>query len=132
MCDLLCKLDASKAGGPDEVPARLLKEGASWLAKPLATLLTLSLSQGCLPRDWTSSNITPVFKKGNKHLITNYRPICLTSTVVKLLERLVHCQLTEFLERNNKLSPFQHGFQKGHSCQTQLLETVHKWACCLD
>ena len=130
--DLLCKLDVTKAAGPDEVPARLLREGAVWLAKPLATLFTLSLSQGCLPSDWTSANITPVFKKGNKHLITNYRPISLTSTVVKLLERLVHCQLTDFLESNNKLSPLQHGFRTGHSCQTQLLETVHKWACCLD
>ena len=65
--DLLCKLDVSKAAGPDEVSARLLKEGALWLAKPLATLFTLSLSQGCLPSDWTSANITPVFKKGNKH-----------------------------------------------------------------
>ena len=112
MYDLQCKLDISKAAGPDEVSARLSKEGALCLTKPLATLFTLSLSQGCLPSDWTSANISPVIKKGNKHLVTNYRPISLTSTVVKLLERLVHCQLTHFLERKNKLSPLQHGFRK--------------------
>ena len=73
-----------------------------------------------------------VFKKGNKHLVANYRPISLTCTVVKILERLIHNQLTDFLVSYNKLTPFQHGFRKGHSCQTQLLETVHHWARCLD
>ena len=74
----LCKIDTSKACGPDEVPGHLLREGAPWLAGPLTKLFQLSLSQGCLPSDWTSANITPVFKKGNKHSLTNYRPISLT------------------------------------------------------
>ena len=74
----LCKIDTSKACGPDEVPGRLLREGAPWLAGPLTKLFQLSLSQGCLPSDWTSANITTVFKKGNKHSLTKYRPISLT------------------------------------------------------
>ena len=54
MYDLPGKFDISKAAGPGEVPEKLLKEGA-WLAEPLAILFTLSLSQGCLPSDWTSA-----------------------------------------------------------------------------
>ena len=130
--DLLSKLDVSKACGPDELPARLLREGAPWLADPITRLYNLSLYRGCLPRDWTSANVTPVFKKGSKHLVSNYRPISLTCIVVKLLERLVHDHLAQFLITGNKLSPFQHGFRKGHSCQTQLLESVHEWARSLD
>ena len=68
--------------GPDDVPGQLLKEGTSWLANPLVRLFSLSLNQGYLPDDWTSANVTPVFKKGNKHLVANYRPISLTCTVV--------------------------------------------------
>ena len=75
----LCKIDTSKACGPDEVPGHLLREGAPWLAGPLTKLFQLSLSQSCLPSDWTSANIT---KKGNKHSLTNYRPISLTCLVV--------------------------------------------------
>ena len=86
----LCKIDTSKPCGPDEVSGHLLREGAPWLAGPLTKLFQLSLSQGCLPSDWTSANITPVFKKGNKHFLSNYRPISLTCLVVKLLERLVY------------------------------------------
>lgn len=130
--DLLSKLDVSKSCGPDEVPARLLREGACWLADPLTRLYNLSLHQGCLPRDWTSANVTPVFKKGSKHLVSNYRLISLTCIAVKLLERLLHDHIVQFLIHGSKLSPFQHGFRKGHSCQTQLLELVHEWARSLD
>ena len=77
------------------ISSPVTKEGALWVARPLATLFTLSLSQGCLPSDWTSANITPVLKKGNKQLVTIYGLISLTNTVVKLLVRLVHCQLTD-------------------------------------
>ena len=130
--DLLCKLDVTKSCGPDEVPARLLREGAPWLADPITRLYNLSLHQGCLPRDWTSAHITPVFKKGSKHLVSNYRLISLTCIAVKLLERLVYDNLAQFLTTSNKLSPFQHDFRNRHSCQTQLLESVHEWAQSLD
>ena len=130
--DLLSKLDVSKSCGPDEVPARLLREGACWLADPLTRLYNISLCQGRLPSDWTSANVTPVFKKGSKHLASNYRPISLTCTAVRLLERLLHDHIVQFLTHGSKLSPFQHGFRKGHSCQTQLLESVHEWARSLD
>ena len=46
------------------------------------------LQDGYLPEDWASANITPVFQICNKHLISNYRPISLTSVVSKVLERL--------------------------------------------
>ena len=124
--DLLSKLNASKACGLDDIPARLLKEGAPWIASPLNRLFNLSLSQGHLPRDWTSANVTPIFKNGSKHSVANYRPISLTCIVVKTLETLLHNHLTNSLR--DKLSHYQHGFQKGHSCQTLLLKTVHEWA----
>ena len=132
VCELLSKLDVSKSSDPDEVSARLLREGAPWLADPISRLFNLSLQHGCLPRDWTSANVAPVYKKGCKHSVSNYRLISLTCIAVKVLERLMHNHLVQFLSTGNKLSPFQHGFRKGHSCQTQLLETVHEWALSLD
>ena len=130
--EVLCKIDPNKACGPDDIPGRLLKVGAPWLAEPLTQLFNLSLQSGALPRDWRRANVTPVFKKGDKHSPSNYRPISLTSLVVKCLECLVHTRILEFLEANNKLSGHQHGFHKGHSCQTQLLGTIHEWARSLD
>ncbi len=112
---LLSKMDARKSKGPDNIPGVLLKEGASQLAGPLTKLFNLSFQLGKIPTDWKSANVTPIFKKGNKHETCNYRPISLTSIVVKTL---VHKRLSHFLEVNNKLNPTQHGFT-----QSQLLET---------
>ena len=122
----LCKINPNKACGPDDIPGRLLKQGAAWIADPL------SLWAGTLPDDWRKANVTPIFKKGSRHSLSNYRPVSLTSLVVKVLERLIHAGVSEFFASNNKLCPSQHGFRKGHSCQTQLLATVHDWASSLD
>jgi len=128
----LCLIDPSKACGPDCVPGRLLKEGAPWLSEPLVAHFNLSLKTGELPSDWTSANITPVHEKGSKHCPKNYQPISLTSIVVKIMERMVHRKIMNFLSEYDKLHASQHGFRSGHSCQTQLLETVHQWANTLD
>lgn len=90
------------------------------------------MSQGKLPSDWTRANITPVFKKGSKHLPNNYRPVSLTCLVVKTMECLVHREVSRFLSVHHKLNAAQHGFRAGHSCQMQLLKSVHQWAKCLD
>ena len=121
----LCKVDPSKSCGPDGIPGRLLRGGAVWLAEPLTLLYNQSINSGSVPRDWSSSNITPIFKKGSKHSRSNYRPISLTSITVKILERLIHHKIANFLSEHLKLSRTQRGFRSGHSCQTQLLESVH-------
>ena len=125
---VLCRIDSSKACGPDEIPGRLLREGAPWLAEPISKLYSMSLQSKALPRDWKRANVAQMFKRGNKHSPSNYRPVSLTSLVVKCLEHLVYARLSEFLDVNNRLSSCQHGFRRGHSCQTQLLATTHKWA----
>ena len=94
----------------------------------------MSLESGSLPADWKKANVIPVFKKCNKHIPSNYRPISLTSLVVKTLEGILHDNILKFLTINCKISSLQHGFKKDHSCQTQLqlLTTVHDWSRSLD
>ena len=101
---------------------------APFITKPLTRLFNLSLQTATLPKDWLCSNITPIFKKGSRHLTSNYRPMSLTCFMVKILEKLIHRRISEFLDEHSILSPLQHGFRKGYSCQTLLLESVHQWA----
>ena len=70
--DELCKIDPSKASGPDETPGKILKQCAHWLSEPLTKLFTMSLQTGKLPQDWRSANIAPVFNLEINiiHLIT--------------------------------------------------------------
>ena len=64
-----------------------------------------------LPRDWVTANIVPVYKKGDIHLSSNYRPISLTSIVIKVMERIIHRQLVSALESHNLISDYQYGFR---------------------
>ena len=70
--------------GPDQICPHLLKEGAEFIALSLAKLFNKSLSDGVLPRDWVSANITPVFKIGDKQQVSNYQPISLTCILCKV------------------------------------------------
>ena len=121
-------LNTCKACGPDGICPRLLKEGAEYLAAPLAALFNKSLAEGVLPQDWISANITPVFKKGNKHLVSNYHPISLTCILVKVLERMIFNKLYPLLESHKVLNDALFGFRPKRSTTSVLLSAVHDWA----
>ena len=87
-------------------------------------LFNQSLTSGELPDDWTTANVSPVFKKGSKSDPSNYRPISLTSVVCKCLEHVIHRHIMFHIERHQILTDCQHGFRKNRGCDTQLLITV--------
>ena len=70
--------------------------------------------------------ITPVHKKDSRAIAANYRPISLTSHVIKIYERIIRKKLVTHLEKNKILCKNQHGFQKGRSCLTQLLKHINE------
>ena len=74
-----------------------------------------------VPAIFKTQFITPVYKKGSRSDPENYRPISLTSHIIKIFERIIRNRLVIFLEENKILNSTQHGFRKGRSCLTQLL-----------
>ena len=121
---LLLQLKPHKASGSDRLPNRILKELAHELAPSLTALYNQSLSTQVLPEDWKRAFISPVYKKGDVHTPGNYRPVSLTVVACKILEHIVCRHILNFLDENNVLTHAQHGFRKGHSCETQLLITL--------
>jgi hypothetical protein len=124
--EVLRKLKANRASGPDGVNVNVLRRCPE-LGVPLSILFNHSIQSGTLPIDWKSANITPLFKKGSRQIPNNYRPVSLTSQVVKILERLVFKEIIECVKINKTISCHQHGFQEGCSCITQLLECIYDW-----
>ena len=59
------------------------------LGPVLAHLFQQSIDTGEIPKEWSLANICPLFKKGERSLARNYRPICLTCIPCKLLEHIV-------------------------------------------
>lgn len=84
--------------------------------------------QGEIPSDWREALVVPIFKKGDKHQASNYRPVSLTSIVCKLLEHIIHSSVMKHFDQNEVLCDNQHGFRKKRSCETQLLSTVQEIA----
>ena len=97
---LLADLQSHKAHGPDEIPARLLKETAYNMAPLLTLIFKASLHQQHLPSDWKTAHITPVFKKGSRKNPVNYRPISLTSIPCKIFEHIIYSSVYKHLENN--------------------------------
>lgn len=117
---LLSTVDINKNGGPDGIPNFFLKHTASSLSRPITILMNKSMSEGICPTIWKKSFITPILKKGDKSLVSNYRPISILNSLSKILEKLIHQRL--FLAFKGLLAKEQHGFFKGRSTLTNLLE----------
>ena len=122
---LLTGLNPSKAAGPDEIPARLLKNLAIELAPVVTSIFSQSLDTGDIPTDWSMAWITPVFKKGTRSDPANYRPVSLTCILCKLMEHTLCTHIRGHLDRHGILSEANHGFRSKHSCESQLLLTTH-------
>lgn len=129
---LLCLLDTRKSVGPDNISPHVLKEASHEIAPVLTFIFNQSLSSGIVPEDWRTANIFALHKKGPKDLAENYRPISLTSICCKTLEHIVYSGISKFLEDNKILTPRQHGFRTGYSCETQLIQAINDWANTLD
>ena len=107
--------------GPDGIPSLLLINCAAELAAALKLLSTQSLMHGFIPASFKRAAITPVFKSGLKTSPCNYRPISLTSTIIKVCEWIARKQVVAFLTRQAHLNNTQHGFRSVGSCLLALL-----------
>ena len=104
---------------------KVLIELKNEISVPLAIIFRKSLDESHIPDEWRLSNVTPVYKKGSKAEPGNYRPVSLTSNVCKLMERVINVTLGAYIDQN-VLNNSQHGFRKGRSCQTNLIEFFDK------
>jgi hypothetical protein len=124
---LLSRLDSSKTAGPDNIHPLILKHLAPVIAPAVADLFNKSLSDCSVPSEWKRSIVKPIPKASRPTQVENYRPVCLTSVLSKILEKIVKKFILQRLQNNSTLNNEQHGFMKGRSCATNLLIARHQW-----
>ena len=115
------ELRPSAAAGPDEIPALLLKNCVNALKAPLCKIFQKTLDSGVIPSALKKGIITPIFKGGDRTKPQNYRPVSLTSHVIKIFEKIMKDNLVNHMNSLNKFNENQHGFRSGRSVVSQLL-----------
>ena len=124
--DILANLNINKANGPDEISHRMLKETRFSICTPLSIIFNRSMQENIFPELWKESNVMPLFKKGEKNLVSNYRPISLISCVGKVMERVIFKCVYNYLHANNLIYDKQSSFLPGHSTVYQLIDIYNQ------
>ena len=104
--------------GPDKHHPRVLKELAIELGPVFAHLFQQFLDKDEIPKQWSLANICPLYKKGDRTLPSNYRPVPLTCVPCKTLEHIVCTNTMARLDEHKLLSDKQHAFKKNRNCET--------------
>ena len=116
------RLREDKSPGVNDLSPIVLKRISEEIAHPASILFSQSMNEGDVPLDWRSANVTPIFKKGSRNLPENYRPVSLTSQLSKVMESIIRDIIISHLDRHRLIRDTQHGFRKGRSCTTNILE----------
>lgn len=85
------------------------------------------MEDGHLPAEWKVATVVPIYKKGDKLVPANFRPISLTSIVCRTMEKIIAERLREFLSEEHIIIDEQHGFVSKRSIVTNLLQCVNQW-----
>ena len=117
---LLKQLNPAKSTGIDNLTGKFLKKGAPVLASPITDLVNLSISLSLFPDDCKIAKLKPIYKKEAKTKTKNYWPISLLPLLSEIIERIIHNQTQQYLDKNNILYKYQSGFRKHHSTDTCL------------
>ena len=128
----LAALKIDSAPGPDNITCNVLKSCAHEIVKPLLLIMKRSLIDSRLPSDWLKASVTAIFKKGDKTLASNYRPISLTSAYSKILEKMICKQLRCWVHGHHLIPNAQHTFVPGLSVTSCLLKCLDEWSSQID
>lgn len=110
----------------------MLKETINIITPLLVSLINKIFQSGICPSNFKIAIIKPLYKKGDKNLMENYRPISLTSNIAKIFEKAFKKRLVQYLNKFNLLSKNQYGFREKTSTSDAIACLTEKIYECLD
>ena len=112
----LCReIKPFKSSSIHQLSSKVLKDAFLVISTQLTHLFNLIFTTGVYPDIWKRANVIPLFKGGDLTNVNNYRPISLLSLPGKIIEKIIHSQINNFLDDNHLLNSKQDGFRKGRS-----------------
>ena len=117
------KMKKKGAAGPDDIPPIFLKNLGPDALQERLDIFNISLHSAACPQIWRNAIIIPILKASKPASdLASFRPISLTSCVVKVLERMLAERLYYLAESNGWFNKVQAGFRKGRGCEDQILK----------
>ena len=123
VCKSFKRVNPHKAPGPDGIPGRVLRVCAVQLAEVFTDIFNRSLLQSVVPTCFKHSTLVPVPKKKIITCPNDYRPVALTSIIMKCFERLVKTFITSSLP--DSLDPLQFAYRANRSTDDAIALTIH-------
>ena len=124
--EVLNNLKQKLSCGHDGISSRLLKASKTVVCKPLTLIINQTLTSGIFPDTLKIVKIIPLFKKGDKTLLENYRPISILPAISKIFERIMFNQIHNHFSMHNLFYSGQYGFRANHSTQFAALELIDR------
>ena len=128
--DLFENLNPRKSCSDTGLMPKLMKKVAEGIAPSVTNLYNRCVENSNWPAIWKRGALTPIFKKGDKHNVENYRPITTLSIIDKVFESLPSKQITHYFDPT--LSPRLTAYRKNHSCETTLVRLAEDWKHAID
>ena len=119
-------LKPKNSSGYDGITTKLIKISTSFISSPLTYICNKSLSSGIFPDRMKYAVVKPLFKKGEKSKISNYRPISILSSFSKILEKVMSNQLHEHLNKYKILAEEQFGFRTDSTTNNAIYKLVNE------
>ena len=123
----LVKLREDQATGPDDLPARILKNCAGEICHAVTVLIRRILCKRCWPYVWKFHRICPLFKKGAVHKSGNYRGLHLTPVLSKAAERVIRIPFGKYLDAVDAYGSSQWAFRRKRGCTDLVLLLISRW-----
>ena len=97
-------LRTKESHGYDEIPTKVIKQSISFISSPLTYICKLMLSSGVFPTRLKFAQVKPLYKKGERMDLTNYRPISLLPSFSKMFKKISFKRLIQHLDCNEILA----------------------------
>lgn len=130
LCKVVHKLE-NKSGTEEGITVEIMKKVVTVAGSKICYILNRSLEEGIFPSEWKEATVVPIPKIRRTIKVEEFRPINKLPIYEKILEIMVHRQLTDYLGRNNLLDECQSGFRAKHSCETALQWIISSWKKCV-
>ena len=122
-------LKISKATGFDFIDSNVLKLVKVEVTPAVTHMINLSIQTSKFPTLWKHSKVIPLLKPGSEDQLApkSYRPVALLSVLSKILERVIFMQIVQYMNEENLMHPYHHGFRADHSTTTAMLQMYDLW-----